>query len=88
VPSEANSSQATTAREACQIFSDFADKYKRDYGKLPVLIINDADYLTESNSNILEVLQDYAKLVTDTDIAEVVFVSGKGILQSMQSKFI
>jgi hypothetical protein len=88
VLSEANSSQVLTVREACEIFFDFAAKYKRDYGKIPVLIIDNADYLDKVNMGILDELQDNAKLATDRQIATVVFVSSEGFLPRMRSKFI
>jgi Cdc6-like AAA superfamily ATPase len=88
VTAEANGLQALTVHDGWEIFSDFAAKYKQEHGKIPVLIIDNADRLAKSKPEILDALQDYAKEATDERTATVVFVSGEGFLPRMRGKFI
>jgi hypothetical protein len=60
------------------VFLHAADKYKKEYKKIPVLIIDNANRLAEKQLELLEQIQDYAKLATDQGRATVVFVSSEG----------
>ena len=53
-------------------------KYKQEYKKTPVLIIDNVNRLAEQQLELLEQIQDYAKLATDEGTATFVFVSGEG----------
>ncbi|KAI9869222.1 MAG: hypothetical protein M1813_000010 [Trichoglossum hirsutum] len=75
-----------TVHDGWEIFSDFAAKYKQEHGKIPVLIIDNADRLAKSKPEILDALQDYAKEATDERTATVVFVSGEGFLPRMRAR--
>ena len=60
------------------MFSHVAIKYKQEYGKIPVLIIDNVNRLAEDNQKILDRFQDYAKYAADEGIVTVVFVSSEG----------
>jgi len=64
--------------EVWQMFCRVAAKYKQEYKKVPVLIIDNANRLAEKQIGLLEKLQDYAKRAIDERIATVVFVSSEG----------
>ena len=57
------------------MFSRAAAKYKQDYGKVPVLIIDNANKISKEELNQI---QDFAKLASDREIANVVFVTSDG----------
>jgi hypothetical protein len=61
-----------------QVFSQFAVKYKEECRKIPVLIIDNANRLSENHQRLLCQFQDYAKNAADEGIATVVFVSSEG----------
>ena len=61
-----------------KVFSHTAIKYKREYKKVPVLIIDNANRLAEKQQRLLDLIQDYAKRAADEGIATVVFVSSEG----------
>ena len=48
---------------------------KKKYGKMPVLIFDNVNKVTDQD---LETLQDYAKRVSDSRKATIVFVSSDG----------
>jgi Cdc6-like AAA superfamily ATPase len=61
-----------------QVLSHLAIKYKQEYEKIPVLIIDDANKLTEEHQKVLNLFQDYAKNAADEGIITVVFMSNEG----------
>jgi chromosomal replication initiation ATPase DnaA len=61
-----------------QIFSRFAAKYKQEYKRVPVLIIDNINKLAPKQQRLLDMFQDYAKLFADEGVATVVFVSSEG----------
>ena len=61
-----------------QVLSHLAIKYKQEYGKIPVLIIDNANRLAEGHQEVLDRFQDYAKRGADQGIVTVVFVSSEG----------
>ena len=61
-----------------QVFSRFAVKYKQEYRKIPVLIIDNANRLAQEHQRLLNLFQDYAKNAADKGIVTVVFVSSEG----------
>ena len=75
---EANRFAAVPVRDLLDIFSSVALKYRQDHGKVPVLIIDNANKLAQNQQEFLDVFQDYAKDATDKGIATVVFVSNEG----------
>jgi chromosomal replication initiation ATPase DnaA len=64
--------------EVLQVLSRFAIKYKQEYGKVPVLIIDNANRLAQKQQWLLDLFQDYAKLAADNGRVTVVFVSSEG----------
>ena len=62
-------------KEAWDVFFYAARKYKQDYKKIPVLIIDNANKLVQKE---LEDIQDLAKSASDKGIATIVFVSSGG----------
>ena len=61
-----------------QVLSRHAIKYKQEYGRIPVLIIDNANRLAQKNQELLELFQDYAKDSADERIVTVVFMSSEG----------
>ena len=61
--------------EAWDVFFYTARKYKQDYKKILVLIIDNTNKLVQKE---LEDIQDLAKSASDKGIATIVFVSSKG----------
>ena len=75
---KANNLAASSFEEVLEAFSRVAAKYKQEYKRTPVLIIDNANRLAEKQLELLEQIQDYAKLAADEGTATVVFVSGEG----------
>ena len=64
--------------DVLRVYSHLAIKYKQEYGRVPVLIIDNANKLAQKQKPLLDQLQDYAKSATDNGIATVVFMSSEG----------
>jgi chromosomal replication initiation ATPase DnaA len=60
------------------VFLYTANKYQKEYKKIPVLIIDNANRLAEKQQRLLEHVQDYAKRAADNGTATIVFVSSEG----------
>jgi KaiC/GvpD/RAD55 family RecA-like ATPase len=75
---EANRFAAASLGEVLQVLSRHAIKYKQEYGKIPVLIIDNANRLAQKKQELLDLLQDYAKDAADKGRVTVVFVSSEG----------
>ena len=75
---KANRFAAASVWKVLSDFSAFAIKYKREYKRAPVLIINNANRLAQKQPGLLDTFQCYAKKATDERTASVVFVSGEG----------
>jgi len=73
--SEANELAAPNLRDILDVFSSAASRYKQEYEKMPVLIIDNANRIANDE---LDKIQDYAKHASDRRIATVVFVSSDG----------
>jgi hypothetical protein len=71
---EANRFAAAFLWKILQHFSRLAIKYKQEYGKVPVLIIDDASLLVQGQQSLLNLFQDYAADTADKGIASVVFM--------------
>jgi hypothetical protein len=69
---------ATSVWQALQIFSHFATKYKQEYKKMPVLIINNVNRLAQKQPRLLDQFQDYAKSAADNGLVTTVFISSEG----------
>jgi KaiC/GvpD/RAD55 family RecA-like ATPase len=74
---KANRFVAASLKETLKIFSHFAEKYKQEYKRAPVLIIDNANRLAQKHQRLLDIFQYYAKKATDDDIATVMFVSNE-----------
>jgi hypothetical protein len=74
----ANRFAATSLEEVLQVLSHLAIKYKQEYKRVPVLIIDNANRLAQKKQEILDHLQDYAKDTADQGTISVVFMSSKG----------
>ena len=75
---KANRFAAASLRETLQDFSRLARKYKQKYGKIPVLIIDNANKLALKQQELLDLFQDHAKDAADEGIIAVVFMSSEG----------
>ena len=71
-----------------QAFVRAAEKYKEEYEKIPVIIIDNANRLAEQQPELLDWLQDNAKWTSDNQVATVVFVSSEGnVPRRMKGRF-
>ena len=75
---KANRFAAASLGEVLQVLSRHAIKYKQEYGKIPVLIIDNANKLAEKQQRLLDLFQDYAKSAADNGLVSIVFVSSEG----------
>jgi hypothetical protein len=75
---KANNLAASSFEEVLEAFFHAAVKYKREYKRIPVLIIDNANRLAEKQLQLLEQIQDYAKRAADQGTATIVFLSSKG----------
>ena len=73
--SEANRLAANSLKEVLGVFSNAARKFKRKYGKIPVLIIDNANKIEATQ---LLQMQDFAKSAYDKGLATVAFVVSEG----------
>jgi hypothetical protein len=73
-----DSSEPASLEEVLQVLSRHAIKYKQEYGKVPVLIIDNANRLAQKHQELLDLFQDCAKDAADNEIVTVVFVSSEG----------
>jgi len=72
------SSESPSLEEVLKVFTKLAIKYKHEYNRVPVLIIDNANRLAQKQQELLNLFQDYAKLATDNERVSVVFVSSEG----------
>jgi chromosomal replication initiation ATPase DnaA len=75
---KANRFAAVSLEEVLQILSHLAIKYKQEYKRVPVLIIDNANRLAQKNQELLNHFQDYAKDTADKGTISVVFMSSEG----------
>ena len=75
---KANRFAAASLGEVLDFFSRSAIKYKKEYKKVPVLIIDNANKLAKQYQKLLDIFQDYAKKAADEQRVTVVFVSSEG----------
>ncbi|CAF3402484.1 unnamed protein product [Rotaria sp. Silwood1] len=61
------------------IFEKYAIDFKKKYGCVPVLILDNCDILAEKDPEMLEILQDTAKTAIDDSSWITVFVTSVGI---------
>jgi hypothetical protein len=64
--------------EVLRVLSHHAIKYKQEYKRIPVLIIDNASRLALKQQELLDQFQDYAKDTADNGIISIVFVSSGG----------
>jgi hypothetical protein len=69
---------AASMHDVLRVLSHLAIKYQQEYGRVPVLIIDNANKLAQKQEPVLDQLQDYAKSAADRGIVTVVFVSSEG----------
>lgn len=62
------------------MFLRAADKYKKEYKKNPVLIIDHANRLATTQEKLLGIIQDYAKNYADRGNVTIAFVSSEGCI--------
>lgn len=60
-------------------FKETAAWYKNKFGKMPVIVFDNVNYLAEKNPDILEVIQKGAKQAIDDRAFITVFVSSDGL---------
>jgi chromosomal replication initiation ATPase DnaA len=86
---KANRFAAVSLGEVLQVLSRHAIKYKQEYGKIPVLIIDNANRLAQKQQELLDLFQDYAKDAADKGRVTVVFMLSEGhVPRSMMGKSI
>jgi hypothetical protein len=77
---EANTLAAMFFDTVWRAFSRAAAKYKQEYNKIPVLIIDNVNRLEKNQIDLLDEIQEYAKRAADEGTAAVVFVSDHGLV--------
>jgi hypothetical protein len=86
---KANRFAAVHLEEVLEVLSHLAIKYKQEYKRAPVLIIDNANRLAQQNPELLDHFQDYAKDTADNGTISVVFVSSEGgVPRHMMGKLI
>jgi hypothetical protein len=86
---KANRFAVASLGEVLEVLSRHAIKYKQEYGKIPVLIIDNANRLTQKKQELLNLFQDYAKDATDKGRVTIMFVLSEGrVLRRMMGKSI
>jgi len=86
---EANRFAAVSLGGVLQVLSHLAIKYKQEYNRVPVLIIDNANRLAVKQQRLLDLFQDYAKLAVDKEMVTVVFVLSEGYIpRRMMGKLI
>jgi chromosomal replication initiation ATPase DnaA len=86
---KANRFAAASVEDVLKVLSRHAIKYKHEYDKIPVLIIDNADKLAPKQQELLDLFQDYAKRAADERIVTVMFVSSEDrVLCHMMGKSI
>jgi hypothetical protein len=84
-----DSSEPASLDEVLQVLSRHAIKYKQEYGRVPVLIIDNANRLAQQQQELLDLFQDYAKDTADDGTTTIVFMSSEGrVLRHMMGKSI
>ena len=64
--------------EVLDTFTAAAIEYKKRNGKIPILVIDNANRLAEYEPKPLDNLQDAAKVASDSRAFSVVFISSEG----------
>ena len=59
-------------------FTAAAKKYKELHGKVPILVVDNANRLAEYQPELLDTLQDVAKVASDRRTFRVIFISSEG----------
>jgi hypothetical protein len=73
-----NGFAATSLPQVFRTFSRLAIKYKQEYDRVPVLIINNANKLAHKHQRLLDQFQNYAMDAAEKGTATVVFMSREG----------
>jgi hypothetical protein len=80
---------AVSVEDILKVLSYHAIKYKHEYEKIPVLIIDNANKLALKQQELLDLFQDYAKRAADKGIVTVVFMLSEGrVPRRMMGKLI
>jgi chromosomal replication initiation ATPase DnaA len=75
---KANRFAAVSVEDVLQVLFHHAIKFKQEYRKIPVLIIDNANKLALKQQELLDLFQDHAKDAADEGIITVVFMSSEG----------
>jgi len=62
----------------CEILEGAAKQHKKNYGEMPVLIIDGSDILAKRHQTVLEDLLHCAKVFADNRIMTISFVTSDG----------
>ena len=76
-----------TWKIAFQQFEKFAECYRKEYGKSPVLVIDNINQLAKKDPAILEILQDGAKAAVGSGLFKAVFVTSDGSAPSQMGGY-
>ena len=61
-------------------FFTAASRFRKEFGVIPVIIIDNANRLAIKQPELLDMLQDHAKNATDSKSATFMFVSSEGLV--------
>lgn len=80
IVSEANGLAPLNLSDLWEDFFTAASKFRKDFGVIPVIIIDNANRLAIKQPELLEMLQGHAKNATGSDSATFMFVSSEGLV--------
>lgn len=80
IVSEANGLAALELSDLWEAFFYTASKLKKEFGVIPVIVIDNVSRLATKQPELLEMLQDNAKKATDSASAIFMFVSSEGLV--------
>lgn len=80
IVSEANGLAALDLSNLWEAFFTAASKFKKEFGVIPVIIIDNVNRLAIQQPELLDMLQDHAKNAADRDSATFMFVSSEGLV--------
>jgi hypothetical protein len=84
-----DSGKPASEGEVLQVLFRHAIKYKQEYKRVPVLIIDNANRLAQKQPRLLDLFQDYAKDTADNGIVTVIFMLSEGrVPRHMMGKLI
>ena len=80
IVSEANGLAALDFSDLWKAFFTAASRFRKKFGMIPVIFIDNTNRLSIKQPKLLKMLQDHAKNATDSDFATFIFVSSEKLV--------